>query len=118
MTATETVCDSCGHTPRRETKHCPECGAESPWIEENLYDFDDVNLPVVFSVEHYNDTYGQWMAFCDRVFGVYELQGKQIANLPDGMPKMKYCVVDVYFKLTEDFELKGPFLEKQEVGDA
>lgn len=118
MTATRTICDSCGHKPRKETDHCPSCGTKEPWVLENTHDFEDVELPLVFSIEHYNDTYGLWKSFTESAFGAYNIQGSQIANVPDGLPKMKYCIVEVYFKLTEDYELEGPFLERKEAREA
>lgn len=115
---TETLCEECEFSPTSKTPCCPVCGEEDPWTEEVKYDFDDVELPITFSVEHYDDNHEMWRDFVEAIFGVYELRGSDIANLPDELPSMGYCVVDFYYKLTEDLELKGPFLEKEEARDA
>lgn len=109
----ETVCSECEHKPDEETKFCPECGAENPWIERNAYEFDEDDLPIVVSYEFYNDTFGLWDSFCEDYFGG-RLKRKHIANLPNNFPKMKYCVHTVYFVVTENLELEGPFVDEEE----
>jgi len=120
MTATETVCSECGSEPSQMNNYCGDCGAgPDPWEERDCYDFErDVSLPLVFSSEVYNDTHGLWRDFCSAAFGVYELRGSDIANFPEGVPSMKYQTFMVYYKLDEDLELHGPFLEKSEAREA
>lgn len=118
-----TECGECGAQPvdgNSRQKYCSECGAgPDPWEREPEYDFErDVSLPFIFSDEQYNDDHGLWREFCHQAFGAHELRGSHIANLPDGLPKMKYNVFTVYYKLDEDLELHGPFLDKQEARDA
>jgi hypothetical protein len=113
-----TECSNCESVDESEPQFCSNCGTEDPWEEVYQYDWDDVELPVVFSDEAYNDHYGLWYSFCGEVFGHHELSGDQIANLPDGVPRMKYRVVELYYKLDEDLELHGPFLDRQEVREA
>jgi len=119
---TETVCESCGkewgERSELEPNYCPSCGTEDPWIEQPMYDFEDVDLPIVFSEEKHDDHYGLWRSFCAQAFGVHEIYSSNIANFPDGMPRMKYSVVEVYWKVTENLKLKGPFLDKDEARDA
>lgn len=119
MTATETVCSECGNSPEKKTQYCGECGAgPDPWEEKALYDFDDIELPFIFSQEQYNDDWNLWRDFCASAFGVYSLSGEDIANFPDRMPKMKYNVFTVYYKLDENLKLHGPFMEKEDAKDA
>lgn len=115
---THTLCTECGSVTTTEPSYCPDCGGESPWVEEPRYDFEDVDLPVVFSVQHYDDHHGMWRSFTGQVFDVHELKGSQIANLPTGLPSMKHCVVELYYKLTENLELEGPYLEREEAQEA
>jgi hypothetical protein len=115
--ATETVCGDCGHRPDEPNDYCPECGAEGPWEVQYLYDWKDVDLPVVFSFEHYNDTYGLWHEFTTAVFGT-RLGSDEIAHCPGIQRDMKYCVVQTYWKLTENLKVKGPFLDKKEAKEA
>lgn len=109
---TEIVCENCGNAGGNQPAYCEECGAEDPWTEEVLYDFDDVELPMTFSYEVYDDNYGLWDTFCRAAFGT-ELKSSQIANFPETFPRMKYCMPILHFKLTEEYELKGPYLDKQ-----
>lgn len=114
MTKMETYCTECGATPRKTTPHCSNCGSEDPWEERAAYQFDEEDLPLIVSHEFYNDTYGLWRSFVADYFGVYELNGSDIAGIPGGFPDMKYCVVEVYYVVTESCELEGPFLDRSE----
>lgn len=139
MTETETRCANCGIVNESRPSYCPDCGAEQPWVEKAMYDWErDVDLPVVFSYHVYDDYYELWESFCNEVWGVYGVTGKEIANMPDGLPRMKYFETELWFKLTEEFvedsesstsevsreerdtklELKGPFLDKREAREA
>ncbi len=113
MTITEIVCTECDESPAEETPHCPNCGAEDPWEEQPTYEFNDDDLPIIFSYELYNDTYGLWRAFCHEYFGS-SVKGKNVANLPSSFPRMKYCTTMLYFKVTESYNLEGPYLTKEE----
>lgn len=110
----ETVCEECEHKPKEETKFCPKCGAEDPWIERNAYEFDEDDLPIVFSFETYNDNWELWGEFYREYFGHSELKGSDIAGMPDDFPSLKYLMADLYFVITENLEVKGPFLEESE----
>jgi hypothetical protein len=113
-----TRCESCGNQTDERHEHCSVCGEQDPWVSEPKYDFDDVDFPVVIEREHYDDHYGMWRTFCAAALGQYELDESQIANVPSGFPRMKYCVVQTYWKVTADYELKGPFLDEQEAREA
>lgn len=115
---TETVCESCGHNGNGRSDYCPSCGEEDAWVEQALYDWDDVDLPIVFSEEKYDDHYGMWRTFCAQVFGVYGINKDDIENFPNNFPRMKYSVVEIYWKLTEDLKLRGPFLDESEAREA
>lgn len=114
MTAkpTERRCNECGNV-NDSAEYCPDCGC-GEWVERVQFDFErDVDPPVIFETSVYNDTYGMWDAFCEQTFG-RRVKGSQIANLPDGLPRMKYYEVSLYWVLTEDYELNGPFLDERE----
>lgn len=119
---TETVCESCGKPWEEqaplEPNYCPSCGEEDPWVEQPMYDWENVDLPVVFSEEKYDDHYGLWESFCSQVFDAHEIDSTNIANFPDTFPRMKYSVVEIWWKLDEHLTLKGPFLDKGEARDA
>jgi hypothetical protein len=83
------------------------------------YDFEeDVDLPFVFSKEMYDDNYQLWRQFCASAFGVYSIDEEDITNLPNGFPKMKYNVFEVYYKIDEKLELHGPFMTEEEAHNA
>lgn len=119
MAETETVCGECETSiSGTDINYCPVCGAgPDPLVEKNKYDFNDVDLPIIFSQEQYNDHYRLWDSFCDEAFGE-RLHGGDIANVPEDMPRMKYNVFSVYYKLDEDLEIHGPFLSEKEAHDA
>ena len=113
MTATKTVCSECDTVPSSVTQYCPDCGAEEPWEKEPLYDFDDVELPIVVEYEHYNDTYGLWRAFCQQAFGG-EVELEDVANYDGPSPRdMKYCVINTYW-VVDKSGVDGPYLDRSE----
>ena len=112
MPKQETYCTNCDNTVRERTPHCAQCGAEEAWDERPKYRFDEDDLPFIVEYEVYNDTWELWRDFCGQYFGAYELEGSEIAGVPEQFPDMKYCVFTVYFVVTESYDLKGPFLEK------
>jgi len=77
---------------------------------------DGVEFPVVVEREHYSDGYELWDDFCAEVFGT-RVKGSQVANMPDTLPRMKYCVSTTYWKVTKT-DVKGPFLERSDAQDA
>jgi len=105
-----TYCENCDHEASSTSEYCPSCGAEDPWVTEPQYDMDDVDFPVIVEREHYDDNYGLWRDFCGQTFGAYELHGSDIANVPDNLPSMKYCVPTTYWVVYED-KVDGPYLE-------
>jgi len=107
-----TVCTECGHETRSGTPHCAECGAADPWEERPAFEFDPQDLPIVFSYEVYDDGNGLWEAFCEAYFGTPELTGSDIAGIPDAFPKLEYCMADLWFRITEDYDVEGPFLSR------
>lgn len=119
MVATRTICSDCGKQVGKTTEYCSNCGAgPDPWEEVAEHDFErDVELPLIFHSEVYNDNYGLWRDFCAAAFGVYEVKGKDVANMPN-LPKMKYQVFTVYYKLDENYKLHGPYLEKEDAVNA
>jgi len=116
MTVTETTCEQCGNTTTDESPppYCSQCGTANPWKEQSAYQFDESDLPIVFSYEVYNDTYRLWNTFVHAYWNAHDLRGSDIDGLPEEFPKMKYCVFTVWFKVTEQYELEGPFLTEQE----
>jgi len=113
----EVLCDECGANGSQSTDYCPHCGAEDPWVKEPKFNMDDVEFPVIVEREHYDDNYGLWRDFCYQVFGVHELKSSQIANVPDGLPRMKYCCPSTYWKITEN-DVDGPYLSRKEAREA
>jgi len=113
----ERRCEECGHHSDYGN-YCLECGNGS-FETHTLYDFKrDVDLPVVFPFSVYNDHYELWNSFCETVWDT-RLQPEDIANRPiPGLPRMKYSTFDVYWKLTEDCELMGPFMDREEAQKA
>lgn len=113
---TETVCENCEHRPEEESNFCPECGEEDPWIERNKFEFDEEDLPVVF--EHtFNQADGEiWNSFSREYFDAPPgLKNGHIANFPaKKFPRMKKARVHVWYIVTEDFDLKGPFMTEDE----
>lgn len=110
----ETYCTECDQTSTATTPHCSNCGSEDPWEERPAYEFDEDELPFIFSHEVYNDNWEIWKDFCEAYFGVYELKGSDIAGIPEEFPRLKYCVFEVYYVITESYELEGPFLDRTE----
>jgi hypothetical protein len=119
VTLTEWVCETCGLMVEEDHDYtyCPDCGDEEPWIEQDKYTFDEDDLPYVFSYHVYNDTWGLWHAFCQAYFGT-RLEGDHIANLPSGFPRLKYIDTDLYFVITEDLDLKGPYVDEESARNA
>lgn len=120
MSETLLVCSGCEHETDQETDYCPNCGAgPDPWEDRPQYDFErDVSLPLVFSSEVYDDNYELWRDFCCAAFGHGDIVSNEIANFPDGMPRMKYQVLTVYYKLDESLELHGPHLTERAAREA
>lgn len=113
MVETEMRCSECGHTPREETKFCPECGAETPWLEEPVADFNDVDFPVFVEMYESNDNWELWREFCDTAFGNRSLKGEHIANLPDGFGReLKYAHYSTWWVVTET-SVDGPYLTER-----
>jgi len=110
---TETVCTECGNITQSRDEYCSSCGAEDPWEEEPLYDFEDVDFPVIIEYEVYDDHHEMWNRFCSQVFGAYNLTSSDIANASRQFPRMKYTVFHTYWKVTES-DIEGPFLDEQE----
>jgi len=71
-------------------------------VTEPKYDMDDIDFPVIVEREHYDDNYGLWRDFCRQTFGAVELNSSDIANVPDSLPRMKYCVPTTYWVVYED----------------
>lgn len=114
MVVTKTVCSECGTNNRSKPNYCPECGAENPWEEEAVYEFNDEDLPFIFETSITSDNWELWDDFCQSYFSSSDLTGDDIKNLPDDFPRMKYRMIDVYWVLTEDLDVDGPYLERKE----
>lgn len=113
MMETELVCESCGSKTTEVENFCPDCGTEDPWVEQPKYDFEDVELPYVFDMNLETRNYELWDAFCHSMWNA-RLGGDEIANLPDEFPQMKTLFTTVYVGITEDFEIVGPYLMREE----
>jgi hypothetical protein len=118
--ASYTLCEDCSSLATSEPNYCPDCGAgPDPWQEEARNYFErDVDLPMIIEDERYDDDYGLWREFCQQAFGHRGLKESTIKNMPDGFPRMKHCTIRVYWKLTEDYNLKGPYMNKQDARNA
>jgi len=114
---TVTYCENCEHEASSSSEYCPSCGEESPWVSEPKYDMDDIDFPVIVEREHYDDDYGLWRDFCSKTFGVYELNESDIANFPDSLPRMKYCIPTTYWVVYRD-DIDGPYLERSEARES
>jgi len=112
----EVLCEDCGENGSQSTEYCSHCGAEDPWTNKPKYDMDDVDFPVIVEYEHYNDDHGLWRRFTTQVFGQH-VRGNQIANVPNGLPRMKYCCPSTYWKITES-DVDGPYLSRKEAREA
>lgn len=111
--ATKTVCSECGVKGSASNNYCPECGEENPWKEEPLFEFDEDDFPFVFKYSQTKDFYELWKAWSRAYFGG-EVDRNEISGLPDDFPSLEYAMIDLYYVITEDYELKGPFLERRE----
>lgn len=106
----ETVCADCGLKNTVDHNYCPECGSND-WTTDPMFEFDEDDLPIVFSYRVYDDHHGLFKAFCRRYFGEWPARD-QIANLPDEFPRLKFLEREMYFVVDEDYELEGPFLDE------
>lgn len=113
MVATETVCSECGTKSRSKPNFCPDCGAEDPWEEEALFEFDEDDLPIIFETSLSDDFWELWDDFCQSYFGVCDIEGDDVKGLPDEFPRMKYRMINVYWVLNEDLEIEGPYLSRK-----
>ena len=118
MTITHTICTECEKEQQETSNFCPHCGAEDPWEEVPQYEFDEDDFPYVFSCTAYDSDWGMWRDFCDSYFGVRALKSSDIAGFPERFPRMKYMEVNLYYKITKTYDLKGPFLSKEEAREA
>lgn len=109
---TKTVCSDCGHCPDEESPYCPECGADATWVETPEYEFDEDDLPVYFSYRIYDDNYELWDYFCESYFGVRGLKGSDTVGIPDDFPELAFIEEEIFFAVTEELELEGPFLSE------
>lgn len=114
---TRTYCTECEHESSSQADHCPSCGAEDPWTTEPKYDMETVDFPVIIEREHYDDNYGMWRDFTSQVFGAYELTGDQIANMPKGFPRMKYCCPTTHWVVYEG-SVDGPYMTANEARES
>lgn len=117
MVETEVVCTECNVRGSEDDSYCPSCGTEDPWEERPKYDVERLDLPLVFSRQYGSDNWEMWRSFCQAAFDAYDLRGSDVAG-SGLLPRMKYDQTLVFYKLTEDYELKGPFCERQEARDA
>jgi hypothetical protein len=113
MTVTDKVCSECGETNSSSPNYCPNCGSENPWETEARYEFDEGDLPVIFETSMTDDFWELWYDFTQSYFG-YRLDEEDVADLPDNFPRMKYRYIDVYWVLTEELEIEGPFCNRSE----
>lgn len=82
--------------------YCPDC--QTTFDGETTLQWDNIDFPVWVEVEHYDDKYGFKRKFL-RSVGLYD---GEFNGDPSGR-EMKYCVFTVWFKVTEDGKMKGPY---------
>ena len=80
--------------------YCPDC--ESTYDGDTVFSWEDVDWPVWIEYESYNDTWRMYDLFL-RQTGIHE------DAMPDGFTEMKYTVFSVWFKITEDGTVHGPY---------
>lgn len=113
MVVYNTVCSECGNKGTEKDNYCPQCGSENPWVEKPKYSFDEEDLPIIFESSISRDNWELWDEFCDSYFGVRGLKGSDIEGLPDNFPRLKYSYFSVYWKITKDLDIKGPYICKE-----
>lgn len=108
-------CPSCENKVSKKYSYCPRCGdkIDSTESQDQKYDMNDVDTPIVFSYQIYKDKHELWKAFTREVFGK-KLREEDIENISSKVyEKMGYCIFTVYFVFTGR-KIKGPFLEKSQ----
>lgn len=112
---TETVCRECGKNQEKETNFCPKCGEENPWMERNRYEFEEEDLPIVFEHTFSQADFQIWDSFVREFFDAEPgLKSSHIADFPGKkFPRMKKARVHVWYVVTEDYSLKGPFMSEE-----
>lgn len=117
MTITTIECGNCGDKSQNEPNFCPKCGSKDPWVSVSKYEFEENDLPFIYTTSLTDDNWEMWDDFCESYFGV-RLEGCDIVGLPEDFPLMKYRYIDLYWILTEEYNVKGPFNEKQKAREA
>ena len=85
--------------------YCPDCGAE--YDEDTVLRWDDVDFPVWISREWRDSKWDFYRDFL-RTTGLHD-DAHGFPNVRD----MKYTSILVYFKVTEDGDVEGPYDEKR-----
>lgn len=111
MTEMEIYCTECEHVTQSETPFCSNCGAEDPWDERPRYRFDAKDFPTVFRYEPHDPKWDLWRAFCSHYFGYPDLTAADVGGTPEGFPRLKYTNLQVWYGITNDYEVVGPFLD-------
>lgn len=114
MTKTVIECENCSKRSQSMPNFCPKCGSKDPWISVNNYEFEEDDLPFVYTTSLTDDNWEMWDDFCESYFGV-KMEASDVAGLSEGFPLMKYRYVELYWILTEDYNIKGPFNRKDKV---
>lgn len=112
-------CTECYSTTSNETTYCSDCGAgPEPWEKVPKYNFErDAELPLILNVGVGGDNWQLWRELCYTVWNT-EPESRNIANLGIDPQQFKYNRATHYYKLDEDYELHGPFLDKEEARNA
>lgn len=108
-------CIECGHEPLQVRKfvednevqesgwYCPDC--EETYEETETLEWGQLDFPVWFSFESYNDNYELLRRFC-RCEGIRE-------DIVPDKREFKYCIFEAWFKVTEGGSLQGPYDSKR-----
>jgi predicted RNA-binding Zn-ribbon protein involved in translation (DUF1610 family) len=113
MTETDYHCPECRYEPLEVKKsvennevvkggyYCPDCGED--FAEDTVLRWDDVDFPYWIDYEPYDDN---WQLYRDFLYatGLHE----EAVGMPP-LRDMKYTVFTVWFKITEDGEVEGPY---------
>jgi len=107
------ICKNCEYHSESKTSFCAECGAEYPWKKEPMYQFDEESLPYVFSYSVSSTNWNMWNEFCLDYFGEDDIDARDIADFSvKKFPKMESFDTELYFVLTESYEIEGPFVDE------
>lgn len=109
------ICTECESVSEQKTAYCAECGAEYPWKKEPKYEFEEEDLPLLFSYPIESRDWNIWDEFCKDYFGEENIDARDIESFPRNFPKMESFEEELYFVITESLELKGPYIQEPQM---